>query len=444
MKNKHPKFHFAEKNGWINDPNGCIYHDGEYHLFYQYNPHDTVWGPMHWGHAITKDFVNWEYKPIALTPDQEYEKTDGCFSGSAVLKDGKINLVYTATQNFGDDYDQTQCLAVQCEDSFIKSPNNPLIKREGEFSRDFRDPKVLFHEGAYYMVLGSSTLGAREKGDGLVLLYKSYDLEEWEYKGVLFKSNGQCGSMFECPDLIKVDGKWVLIFSPMFYGDNKSTFIIGDCDFDKCTFIPEYSSEIDFGTDYYAPQSFFGAEKAIIIAWQNAWEWMPWFEGFGCNDIFSGTMSMVRELSIVDNKLISKPLDTYNKFFKHSKNVSLTTKHEATNISKILCNEIQEGHKLELHFGEEKVSIEFTKDEVLFDRSNLKEYFTNVKSGEYSLKEYNELELYIDENSIELFVNGGEFSMSNLIFPHEELTEISCNEEINVLMYEFDKGESNV
>lgn len=441
MKNKHPKFHFSEKKAWINDPNGCIYHNGEYHLFYQLNPYDTKWGPMHWGHAVTKDFVNWEYKPIALTPDKKYEQTDGCFSGSAILKDNKINLLYTATRNFGDDYDQTQCLAIESGDGFEKFDGNPLIKRPVEnVSRDFRDPKVLFHDGAYYMVVGSSTLGARENGDGLVLLYKSDDLESWEYKGILFKSNGQYGTMFECPDLINVDGKWVLIFSPMFYGDNKSTYIIGECDFEHCVFTPEYSSEIDFGTDYYAPQSFSGAEKPIIIAWQNGWEWMPWYEGFGCADVFSGSMSLVRELSIKDNKLVSKPVSSYDKFFKKTKELKVDGEIEGTSVSKIVSDDITSGTELQLKFGDEKIVISFKSNEVLFDRSGLKEYYSNIKSGSYNLKEKNNLELYIDENSIELFINDGEFSMSNLIFPNDELTSITSNTSINLSLYEFDGG----
>lgn len=441
MKNKYPYFHFTERQGWINDPNGCIYHDGKYHLFYQYNPFDTKWGPMHWGHAVTTDFINWDYQPIALTPDQEYEDSDGCFSGSAILKDNKIHLLYTATQNFGQDYDQTQCLAIESEEGFDKSIHNPLIKRDGlDISRDFRDPKVIAFNNKYYMVVGSSTTGAREGGDGQVLLYQSNDLISWDYKGILFKSNGQYGSMFECPDLIQVDDKWVLIFSPMFYGNNKSTYIIGECDLEQCRFELEYSSEIDFGTDYYAPQSFSGTAKPIIIAWQNGWEWMPWFEGFGQNDIYCGSMSMVRELSIVDNKLVSKPLESYNDYFELDSNLKCKEKIDIANISKIYSDNIVANDKIELFFGEESVSIEFKDSTVSFDRSKLNKYYSNIKVADYSLRKENKLELYIDNGSIEFFVNDGEFTMSCLIFPDEELTHIKSNRKIELAMYKFTKG----
>lgn len=440
--NKYPKFHFSENSGWINDPNGCIFHNGEYHLFYQFNPHDTKWGPMHWGHAITKDFINWEYQPIALTPDQEYENHDGCFSGSAVVKDGKIHLIYTATKNFDDDYDQTQCLAIETDSGFEKSPLNPLICRtEENMSRDFRDPKVIYHNDKYYMVLGNSTIGARENGDGEVLLYESKDLTNWAYKGVLFKSNGQYGTMFECPDLIKIENEWVLIFSPMFYDDNKSTYIIGDCDLANCNFTPKYSSEIDFGTDFYAPQSFFGCSKPTIIAWQNGWEWMPWFEGFGKADVYCGSMSMARELSIVDGKLLSKPLESYDKYFSLINEECTKEILNASEVSKFTCNEIKKGDTLELHFGNESVSIEFSEDKIAFDRSNLKDYYSNVKISEYNLKQVNKLEVYIDNNSIELFVNDGEFSMSNLVFPNQEISRITTNRELELSLYSFNQGE---
>lgn len=439
---KYPKYHFSEKKGWINDPNGCIYHNGEYHLFYQFNPHDTKWGPMHWGHVKTKDFVKWDYLPIALKPDQPYEDTDGCFSGSAVEKDGKLNLIYTATENKDGVYEQTQCLATETESVFLKNPANPLIKREGVgISVDFRDPKVIQHNDKYYMVLGSSTLGARENGDGQILLYESDDLEQWVYRGILFKSNGQYGTMFECPDLIKINNKWVLIFSPMFYGENKSTYIIGDCDLDRCIFKPEYSSEIDFGTDFYAPQSFANAEKNLIIAWQNGWEWMPWFENFGSSESYCGSMSLVRELDIVNNKLVSRPVSTYEKYFTLKETVELNKYHDMKNVAKLSSKNVKQGEILQLNFADEKVIIEFLKDEIIFDRSELNKYYTNKKHGSYEMKSINTLEIYIDTNSIELFINNGEFSMSCLVFPESEITSIETNQTIEIELYEFKQGE---
>ena len=151
------KYHFEPKKGWMNDPNGLIYYKERYHAFFQHNPHAAVWGPMHWGHAVSDNLIHWEELPIALYPEQPYEDDGGCFSGSAIEKDSKLYIFYTSvSKSMG----QTQSVAVSDDGIlFIKYSGNPLITAPpSDGSADFRDPKVLLIEGTYYMVVGSGIM----------------------------------------------------------------------------------------------------------------------------------------------------------------------------------------------------------------------------------------------------------------------------------------------
>lgn len=164
-------FHLMAPVGWINDPNGFIYFRGEYHLFYQFYPYDSVWGPMHWGHAKSKDLLHWEELPVALAPGESYDK-DGCFSGSAIEKDGKLYLMYTGHTVVGEQVRQVQCLAVS-EDGIVfkKYAQNPIIAEEhiADVAQidDFRDPKVFQREGHFYSVVAAKT--AESRGQILLL-----------------------------------------------------------------------------------------------------------------------------------------------------------------------------------------------------------------------------------------------------------------------------------
>ena len=220
-KEQKPDFHLCTRVGWMNDPNGFSYYKGEYHLFYQYHPYDSHWGPMHWGHAVSTDLLHWRYLPAALAPDTEYDR-DGCFSGSAaVLPDGRHLLLYTGvsreTQPDGGMRDvQTQCIAIGDGVDYEKYAGNPVLTKkdlpEGSSKFDFRDPKMWQKpDGSYRCVAGNCT----ENGDGQVLLFSSPDGFDWKYEKILAANGGRYGRMWECPDFFLLDGKAVLLTSPM-------------------------------------------------------------------------------------------------------------------------------------------------------------------------------------------------------------------------------------
>jgi beta-fructofuranosidase len=318
-KEKRPDFHLSARVGWMNDPNGFSYYMGKYHMFYQYHPYDSNWGPMHWGHAVSRDLLHWEHLPAALAPDEHYDR-DGCFSGSAItLPDGRQLLMYTGVvkhQHAGGWTEmQTQCVAVGDGIDYEKYENNPVLDGkdlpEG-FSRvDFRDPKMWQKaDGTFYCAVGNRPAD----GSGQILLFTSRDGFDWKYKKVLAANNNRFGKMWECPDFFALDGKWVLLTSPQdmlpkdleYHNGNGTLCLIGSFDEETDTFTEEADQSIDYGIDFYAPQTVLTPDgRRVMIGWMQNWDTcslrmpeQPWY----------GQMSLPRELSVKNGRLYQWPI----------------------------------------------------------------------------------------------------------------------------------------
>ncbi|MBP3647860.1 MAG: NUDIX domain-containing protein [Clostridia bacterium] len=309
---RRPVWHLAPQANWMNDPNGLIYSGGKYHAFWQCNPFAPKWDTMHWAHAVSADLIHWEYLPVALAPDQPYDDGagGGCFSGSAIEKDGKILLLYTGVK----DGRQHQCLAMSDDGiHFDKYVGNPVIPAPPEgHSSDFRDPCIVEHDGSYYLIVGSSIGGANEGGEGCVLCYRSPDLVNWTYLGIAARSGGQYGTMWECPDLFRLGGKWVLGFCPMYMGETITCYFVGKMDFETGVFTKEAEGTFDMGWEYYAPQTFrHTGSRRIQMGWQGHWDWMP----FACapDTMAEGwrwSMALPRELWLDETlRIRQKPVD---------------------------------------------------------------------------------------------------------------------------------------
>ena len=319
-KEDRPGFHLSVRIGWLNDPNGFSVYNGMYHLFYQYHPYSSHTGPMHWGHAVSKDLLHWNYLPAALAPDEFYDR-DGCFSGSAVtLEDGRHLLMYTGVirerqKDGGICEVQTQCVAVGDGTDYEKYEGNPVLDEthlpEGGSRFDFRDPKMWKTEdGTYRCVVGNRSAD----GSGQILLYTSKDGFQWEFKNVLIANRNRFGSMWECPDFFYLDGKWVLLTSPQdmlpqgfeYHNGNGTLCLIGDYDPKTDTFIEQHDQAIDYGIDFYAPQTIETSDgRRIMIGWMQNWDACgirtpeePW----------SGQMSLPRELFIRNGRLYQAPV----------------------------------------------------------------------------------------------------------------------------------------
>ncbi|MBP2621300.1 glycoside hydrolase family 32 protein [Streptococcus panodentis] len=304
------QFHLLPPIGWMNDPNGFVYFRGEYHLFYQFYPYDSVWGPMHWGHAKSRDLLHWEELPVALAPSEDYDR-DGCFSGSALVVDDQLVLMYTGHAEDAEKRTETQCIAVSKDGlTFEKYAGNPVIAQEEIAGiadiADFRDPKIFKQQDSYYAVVASKTEDKR----GQILLFESKDCLHWSFKSVLLEGRAGQGIMWECPDLFQLDGKWVLLLSPIemerqeeqFWNLNSTLAFIGQVDWQSGRFMVENSHEIDGGLDFYAPQTCVNDQgERYLVAWMQMWHRTipPHQLGHG----WSGMMTLPRKLSVRDGRL---------------------------------------------------------------------------------------------------------------------------------------------
>jgi len=259
-----PSIHFTPAKNWMNDPNGLVWHKGEYHLFFQHNPHATQWGHMSWGHAVSKDLLTWEELPVAIAED----KDGAIFSGSAVSDGDYLVAIYTRDT----DTNQSQCIARSTDNgrTFIKYENNPVLD---ENKKDFRDPKVFRYKDYWIMCIA-------QPHEHQISFYASSNLTNWKHLSDFGPAAAQ-GGVWECPDLFPLtlnnEEVWVLIVSlnPGGLFGSGTQYFIGD--FDGTTFVPRYSTTeprwLDYGKDNYAGVTFNDEPngKRILIGWLANW-----------------------------------------------------------------------------------------------------------------------------------------------------------------------------
>jgi beta-fructofuranosidase len=285
-----PRYHFAPPANWMNDPNGLCQWQGQYHLFYQYNPAEPVWGNIHWGHATSPDLVHWQHQPVALAPTPGGPDEGGCFSGCLVDDGGKPTLLYTGV------YPESQCLATGSPNlqQWTKNPANPVIAGPpaGLALEGFRDPCVWQTPTGWNMVLGA---GLRGTG-GAVLLYQSADLRHWDYRGPALTGNlaDGTGTMWECPQLFALGDRWVLLVSMIGEARNRVMYFTGT--FREGHFEPEARHTLDWGGPcFYAPQTFSDAQgRRLMFGWLT--EARP--EADQRRAGWSGVMSLPRVLTL--------------------------------------------------------------------------------------------------------------------------------------------------
>ncbi|MBQ8947753.1 MAG: glycoside hydrolase family 32 protein [Lachnospiraceae bacterium] len=447
-----PLFHLTPKCGWTNDPNGFSVYHGEYHLFYQYYPYDTVWGSMHWGHAVSRDLMTWEYRPVAMAPDEEYDSF-GCFSGSAVeTDDGRQLLIYTGVCKKEDEDGvvreyQTQCVAVGDGTDYEKYAGNPVITMkdlpEGAGPYDFRDPKVWKEDGRYYMAVGNKT----PDKDGQILKYVSDDGYKWTFDRILTRNEHRYGLMWECPDYFELDGKQILLTSPQdmlpedleFHNGNGTLCVIGTEDADG-NFSGEKYHSVDYGIDFYAPQTVLAEDgRRIMIGWMQNWDTcghkrddMPWF----------GQMSFPREIHLRNDRLIQKPVREIENYYGSTvsrEDVSLSGSTQLPGI-KGRCMDMTvrvrpkgtEGSYdvFAIRFadnGKNFSTIEYdpARNIVKIDRKHSGSRRALVHQRRCRVSDLSgriTLRLILDRYSMELFINEGEHVMSMVV-----LTDVSAD-----------------
>lgn len=431
-----PRLHFSAPQMWLNDPNGLVYENGRYHVCYQYHPGSTLWGPMHWGHAVSRDLIHWEHLPIALYPD----KLGTIFSGCAVydVKNtsgfgafGKPPIVAIYTQNWEGpngkkDRKQQQSIAYSLDGvSFLKYEGNPVLPcPEGQ--TDFRDPKVFWNS---IRDCWSMVLAAKDR----VEFFASKDFRQWEKTGS-FGPEGNCApGVWECPDLFELDapgGKKAVLLVSMGMeaedGGSRTQYFLGS--FDGNTFLPDHKESaplwLDEGFENYAGVTFDHADSRILIGWANNWRYAA-----DCpTNEYCSNMTLARELSLKQTgaglRLAARPLGLESciagvRNLRPSDRVSsetfgLTFTGEGDGE---ICLKNPAGQLLRFGIREERL---------FFDRSQAGDTsFSHIFAGEaYSKKETPRLltgkwtlEAIFDVSHIELFLDEGTVTMSCLVFP---------------------------
>lgn len=446
-----PIFHFSPDYGWMNDPNGMFYKDGVYHLCFQYNPYGSTWENMSWGHATTKDLITWTHKPDVLHRDGFGE----IFSGGAIIDknndagfgEGAIIAFYT---NAG--IGQMQCIAYSLDygETFIKYKDNPILTSD---IADFRDPKVFWHDDTNRWIMLLSV-------DQHMEIYSSLNLLDWQYESSFGEKEGAHGGVWECPDLVQLaienesDKRWVLLCNinpggP--FGGSATQYFVGR--FDGKTFInesPLKTKWMDFGKDYYATVTWTNApeNRTIALGWMSNWQY--------ANQVptqqFRSANSIPRDLVLFrDNNEIylkSTPVTELDIFSKKGKIISDITVNKEYEIKNIFP-QITAAYTLEIEllcgdadtigielFNDKDDTVVFTIDihkrefRMSRNKSGITDFdptetFTNdTISPLYGGFEIISLLILVDTCSIEIFGNGGKFTMTNLVFPQEPYNNI--------------------
>lgn len=431
--------HLKAPGNWINDPNGFIYYKGKYHLFYQHFPYAPVWGTMHWGHAVSEDLIHWEHTGIALFPTL-YEDQNGCFSGSALEHNGKLCLYYTGIHY--DEADPTNvhaCLNDRFTASqlMISSEDGehfdnfsgkrvvvPVIEDENIGNRkDTRDPKVWKDGDSFYMILGSTY----RQETGCAVIYKSRDGVNWEYKSQI--KSKRFGRILECPDVFKPeqdsDGQeYIFMGSPMYIEEDAGGYehhaVCMPAVFDReaCTLkLPEQYQYVDYGLDLYAPQTNVDKEgRRVMIAWLR----MPEAVKEPGKEPWIGMMSLPRVVEQIDGHIYFRVHPEVEKFFSREYSIILYDARTVI-LSEMQMSEpyrvqttLKEGEELDIggyRIWTDRGFVKADRNKVFADIEGHRLVSTTPKvEGECRL------DIFVDKNLIEIFVNDGQYVISNVVY----------------------------
>jgi fructan beta-fructosidase len=423
-----PKHHFTPPEKWMNDPNGMFYYKGEYHLYYQYYPKDIVWGPMHWGHAKSKDLMTWKHLPIALYPDS----LGMIFSGSIVIdslntagfktgKEAPIVAIFTQHIEIDKKEIQRQSIAYSNDGglTFVKYTKNPVIDNPGV--KDFRDPKVLWHPKLKKWIM------VMAEGDH-VRFYQSPNLKEWELSGMFGKTEGSQGGVWECPDLFPIkiaetgEEKWILIQSignGAANGGSGTQYFVGN--FDGNTFKndnkPETILWLDYGKDNYAGVTFHNApqKNPLFLGWMSNWQYAQQVP----TKSWRSAMTLPRELILKNTetglRLFQKPITNIK---EQTVEFDLKENGKANELGIMLTNE--KGDTLSV--GYDKIKNSYFVDRT---KAGISEFSKDFAGRHYAPRKTKsnilKFTIYEDNTSIEVFADNGETVLTEIFFPNAPL-----------------------
>jgi len=443
-----PQVHFSPKEHWTNDPNGMVFYKGTYHLFFQYYPNATVWGPMHWGHAVSKDLMHWKELPIALYPDS----LGYIFSGSAVVdsnntsgfgKKGKTPLVAIFThhspkgEKAGKNDFQNQSLAYSLDngETWKKYVGNPVLKNPG--IRDFRDPKVMWYAKEKKWVMTLAT-----KDD--ITFYSSPDLKNWKKESEFGKELGAHGGVWECPDLFPLTFEnkthWVLIVNLNPGGPNGGSatqYFIGQFDGNKFTPADTKTRWLDYGPDEYAGITWSNTgNRRIFLGWMSNWQYanqvptVKWRNAmtipreltlFKSNDELYLKSMPVKEIQSLQSKNLKNGVSKLPGALPGQYIMKLKTARLA-DCSITLSN--SNGEKLII--GYDKSKNQYFIDRTKSGKADFSDKFSGIAyAPRFSKVTNSEITLLVDRSSVELFADGGRTVMTSIFFPSKPYQQLN-------------------
>ena len=411
-----PAYHHTPQYGWMNDPNGMFYKDGEWHLYYQYNPYGSLWENMTWGHSVSKDLVHWEALPLAI----EADALGTIFSGSCVVdKDNTAgfgkNAVIAFYTSAGEAQTQSMAYSTDGGRTFNKYGKNPVVTFNAP---DFRDPKVFWYDGTNRWIM---MLAVGQE----MQIWSSANLKDWQKESSFGSEYGNHGGVWECPDLLKIEDKWVLICNinpggP--FGGSATQYFVGDFDGHKftCESMPKVTKWLDYGKDHYATVSFSNAPdgRTVVLAWMSNWQY--------ANQVptrqFRSANSIARDLG-----LFKDGEETYVSVIPSKETLAMRGKKikNPTDACEIVVDVK----------GSMELILSNTKGEQVvmkYDAQKQTFAMNRKQSGVISFSEafpiettapthgaLKQLRLFIDHSSIEAFASDGKMAMTNLVFPNE-------------------------
>jgi beta-fructofuranosidase len=404
----HPIFHVTSPAQWINDPNGPIYFKGYYHLFYQLHPFSDESGPKYWGHVRSRDLAKWEHLPIALWPSTELGESE-IWSGCCTINgNGEPMAFYTSIAPGKPAKTHAEQWAAIGDKDLItwrKSPANPVLSEAlhgGTKVYEWRDPFIFRHKHRTFMVLGGN-LNDTKGGEAVINIYEAEnpELTKWKYRGVLFKLPDPKARTSECPNFFNIGDRWVLFVSP--YG--KVQYFVGDFDANTCRFHPQTNGLLDYGPNFYAPNTMLVPNGRRIV-----WGWVT---GFKSGRGWNGCLTLPRELSLaIDGQLRQEPAPELKKLRGKSvewKNVPLSAdskpfKLPATNTIEIEL-EIELNGAENMAIGIKNTSNDSHALDMTFENSKFKMGGLEAPLSSDEKKGNLNLRLFLDRSVLEVFAN---------------------------------------
>ena len=446
-------YHIQSITGLLNDPNGFVYHNGLWHLFYQWCPWGAVHGLKYWYHTVSEDLVSWKNAGVCIRPDTFYDNK-GAYSGSALPTEDPVYLYYTGNHRDEDWTRKSYTCLVKLKDDGTAEKWNPLFGPHDNYTEHQRDPKVIYNEknGKYYIVIGAQT---KEK-NGCVIIYSSDSIDKnWKFEGQL-KVPGfeHFGDMWECPSIETISGYDVLIFCPQHLtltgrggSVHHSGYLLGHMDWETLTFTPDNTKfhVLDFGFDSYAAECAANPDdknKATLVAWMG----LPDASYPTDEEEWSGCLTLPRELRVRNNRLIQQPIDKLRDL--RGKKIDI----ESTDILPRVCETelISRGGSLDMSLfakadgsGGLHISYDDNSKTITVDRSRLDKRF-NIELGEQRTRSLPKglfhLRIFIDKSSVEIFVNDGDAVFSTRIFPTEEENRLFFKGDVSIHMWELNRA----